>query len=95
MINEPPYFYTKLDGVLIDIDSQNAYIYYLPEIIDQMNHTISIEAKGLKKFMSFDEEKRQIVMSDLRNQKEGFYMITLNLSDSLGAAKSYDLKIIL
>ena len=45
--------------------------------------------------MSFDEEKQQIVMSDLGKQKEGFHKITFNLSDSLGAAKSYTFNVIL
>jgi len=50
---------------MINIATHNDYTYDLPEIIDQMNHTISIEVKGLSEFMSFDEKKRQIIMSDL------------------------------
>ena len=50
---------------MIDIQRDNNYIYKLPEIIDQMNHTISINVKGLPKFMSFTEKKHQIVMNDL------------------------------
>ena len=64
-INEPPYFFTKPDGLVIDIDTHEEFIYELPEIIDQMNHSIFIEIKGLREFMSFDEEKRQIAMKDL------------------------------
>lgn len=47
LINESPYFVEKPDGFMIDIDSKNDYTYDLPEILDQMNHTIFIEAKGL------------------------------------------------
>ena len=50
---------------MIDIQTHNDYIYDLPETIDQMNHSVSIEVEGLPKFMSFTKEKRQIVMSDL------------------------------
>ena len=64
-INEPPYFLTKPEVLMIDIQRDNNYIYDLPEIIDQMNHTIFIKVKGLPKFMSFTEEKHQIVMTDL------------------------------
>ena len=65
VINEPPYFLTKPKVLMIDIQRDNNYIYELPEIIDQMNHTISIKVKGLPKFMRFNEEKHQIVMNDL------------------------------
>ena len=64
-INEPPYFFTEPKGFMIDIETQDDHIYELPEILDQMNHTIFIEVKGLPKFMIFDEEKRKIVMNSL------------------------------
>ena len=50
---------------MINIETEDEHIYELPEIIDQMNHTISIEVKGLSEFMSFNHEKRQIEMSNL------------------------------
>ena len=65
-INEPPYFFTEPEDLMIDIGIHDDYVYQLPEIIDQMNHTIFIEVKGLLEFMIFEEDKHQILMSDLK-----------------------------
>ena len=64
-INKAPYFVTDPDGPVIDMGIQDGYVYQIPEIIDQMNHTVFIEVKGLTEFMSFDEEKHQLMISDL------------------------------
>jgi len=78
IINLDPFFESESgeDKVLLDLtDGETEMVYSLPSFDDSPGEILLLELTGLQPFMRYDKEANRIVISGVRKEDIGEYMV--------------------
>jgi hypothetical protein len=98
--NMPPFFDRPLMPMILEIPDNPAdggiETYYLPAVLDgTINGTTSVEAKGLKSYMTFDNSSMKLSVDMTKVTRAETVTLTLKLCDNLDECQDISLKIFL
>ena len=92
-INSPPFFESALPPQINVTVTSSTINLKLPNILDSLNHTYTVDVKSPTLEVSYDNESNSITIHQAGAAEDGDHEIKITLVDQLGAEESTKLSV--